>query len=119
MTHSMNSFFGLFAAAIATVSGAGCGGSNTSSKAVSSISISPSPCVVVRTQSAQLSAEATFPDGTTREITSSPGAVWTSENTQTLTVDATGIAVGVNSGSTNVTITYEGASSTTNCTVSP
>jgi hypothetical protein len=68
----------------------GCESSSSSLGAFAS-AISPSPCVVWRTQSAQLSAKATMPDGRKQDITSSP--------------------------SIDVTVVYRGATGTTNCTV--
>lgn len=94
----------------------GCG-SSTSSSSVSAIAVSPSPCGVGRTNSVQMSATATFPDGTKRDVTSS--AAWSTSNAQTATVDPAGTVVGVNAGSTGITATYDGATGKVYCTVSP
>ncbi len=94
----------------------GCG-SSTSSASISAIAVSPSPCAVGRTDSVQMTATATLPDGTKQTITSS--ADWSTANSQTATVNPSGIVVGVNAGSTAITATYEGASGSIDCTVSP
>lgn len=96
---------------------AGCGNSSTSSPAVSAIALSPSPCAVSRSNSVQMHAMATLPDGTKKDVTSL--AKWSSGNTQTLTVDQGGTIVGVNTGITAVTAEYEKANGTLDCTVSP
>jgi S1-C subfamily serine protease len=94
-------------------------GSSTSSSSVSAIAVSPSPCAVGRTDSQQMSAVATLPDGTKQTITTSPGVTWSTGNQNTATVDAQGIVVGVNAGVTSVTAAYEGATGSVDCTVGP
>ena len=96
-----------------------CGGSSTSSPSVSAIAISPSPCTVGRTDSRKLSALATMPDGTKKDITTDPAATWHSANTNTATVNSDGTVVGVNAGVTAITVGYQGASGTLDCTVGP
>jgi Bacterial Ig-like domain (group 2) len=95
---------------------AACGGS-TSSPNVSAISLSPSPCVLSRTNFRQLTAHATMPDGTKQDVTS--GASWSTDNMNTATVNKSGVVVGVNLGVTKITATYEGATGTEECTVAP
>jgi hypothetical protein len=68
----------------------GCGGSSTSSATVSAIAVSPSPCAVGRTDSIQMSALATLPNGTKEDITSNAETTWSSGNTNTATVDGAG-----------------------------
>jgi uncharacterized protein YjdB len=58
-------------------------------------------------------------NGSQNDITSSPGVSWTSSNNQTVTVSGAGALVGVNAGATNVSVAYQGATGTVNCTVSP
>ena len=94
----------------------GCGDS-TSSQSVSAIAVSPSPCLVGRTSSVQMTATATMPDGTKQTITTS--AAWSTANSQTATVNPSGIVVGVNAGSTSITAAYEGATGSVDCSVSP
>lgn len=100
-------------AALATA----CGGTSTPSSKVSAIELSPSPCVVSRTGSKQLTAHATLPDGTKRDITSD--ASWSTDNEHTATVSKSGMLVGVNGGVTKITVTYEGATGTEDCAVTP
>jgi uncharacterized protein YjdB len=98
---------------------AACGGSSTSSSTVSAIAISPSPCAVGRTDSVQMTATATLPDGTKENVTSSAGVTWTTGNSNTATADPTGVVVGVNAGVTAITAEYQDATGSINCTVGP
>jgi hypothetical protein len=66
-----------------------------------------------------MSAEATMANGSKRDITSAAGVEWSSGNAQVLTVNPTGVAVGVNPGVTSVKVFYEGASGSVDCTVAP
>jgi uncharacterized protein YjdB len=79
--------------------------------------VSPSPCGVGRTDSVQMSAIATFPDGTKQDVTSI--SAWSTANSQTATVNPTGTVVGVNAGSTSITAAYGGATGDIDCTVAP
>jgi hypothetical protein len=97
---------------------AGCG-SSTSSPTVSAIAVSPDPCAVGRTDSIQMKAEATKPDGSKEDITSASGVQWSSGNTSTLTVNQSGVAVGVNAGVTAVNVAYSGATGSIDCAVGP
>lgn len=94
-------------------------GSSTPSSSVSAIGVDPDPCAVGRTNSIQMSAQATMPDGSRKDITSATGAQWSSGNTNVLTVNASGVVVGVNPGVTPVKIAYEGATGSVDCTVGP
>ena len=93
--------------------------SSTPSSTVSAIAISPSVCVVTRTNSKQLSAEATLPDGSKMDISSNSTTTWSTGNTNTATVNASGVVVGVNPGVTQITASYGGATGSIECTVSP
>ncbi len=94
-------------------------GSSTSSSEVSAIGLSPDPCALGRTKTQQMSATATLPDGTKKNISSGEGATWSSANTGTATVSSDGVVVGVNAGVTSITIAYEGATGSLDCTVGP
>jgi hypothetical protein len=94
-------------------------GSSTPSSSVSAIAVSPDPCAVGRTDSVQMRAEATMPDGSKSDITSAAGATWSSGNTNVLTVNGSGVVVGVNPGVTSVNVAYHGATGTIDCTVGP
>jgi hypothetical protein len=98
-------------------SACGAGGSSTSSSSVSAIAVSPSPCAVGRTDSVQMSAVATLPNGTKQNLTSSSGVTWSTGNSNTATTNATGMVVGVNAGVTAITAEYQGATGTVDCTV--
>jgi hypothetical protein len=93
-----------------------CSGSTPSSE-VSAISLSPSPCVLSRANSRHLTAQATMPDGTKRDITADVS--WSTDNANTATVDKSGVVVGVNLGVTKITATYKGATGTEECTIAP
>jgi hypothetical protein len=97
---------------------AGCG-SSTPSSTVSAIGISPDPCAVGRTNSIQMKAVATMPDGTKEDITTASGVQWSSGNSGTLTVNQSGVVVGVNAGITSVKVAYSGATGSVDCTVAP
>ncbi len=92
-------------------------GSSTSSSSVSAIGVSPSPCAVGRTDSQQMSASATLPDGTKKDVTAA--ATWSTDNSNTATVNPSGVVVGVNAGVTKITASYEGATGSVDCTVGP
>lgn len=94
-----------------------CSGSSTSSATVSAIDLSPTPCTVGKSDSRTLTATATLPDGTKKDISSS--ATWSTDNSQTATVNGSGVVVGVNTGVTKITASYEGASGSEDCTVGP
>lgn len=101
---------------------AACGagsGSSTSSSTISAIELSPSPCAVTRTDSVRMAAVATMPDGTKENITSAAGVAWSTGNSNTATVDGTGVVVGVNDGITAITAAYQGATGSLDCTVGP
>jgi trimeric autotransporter adhesin len=93
-------------------------GSSTSSGSVSAIALSPSPCGVARTSSVQMGAVATLSDGTKQDL-GGRAVTWTTGNTSTATVSATGVVVGVNVGVTEITAAYQGATGSLNCTVGP
>lgn len=113
----MNSSIRFVILALVTTSGFACASSDTSSPTISVIDLSPSPCVVTKTNSTQLSAVATLPNGTKKDITSANGIVWTTGNSQTITVSQTGNIVGVNAGITEIAASYQGAKGTMSCTV--
>jgi hypothetical protein len=100
-----------------TLSG-GCVASSTSSATVSAISLSPAPCGLSRTNSVQMRAEATFTDGSKRNLGANE-AVWKTDKSDIITVSASGVVVGVNAGVGAVTAVYSGATGTLDCTVIP
>lgn len=107
-----------FAVAGAALLVAACG-SSTPSSSVSAIGLSPDPCAVGRTDSVQMHAQATMPDGSKSDITAASGVAWSSGDTNVLTVNDEGVVVGVNAGVTSVKVSYQGATGTLDCTVSP
>jgi hypothetical protein len=105
--------------AIAVLTTTACGGSSSPSSSVSAIGLSPDPCLVARTDSKQMSAVATLPDGTKRDVTSAAGVEWSSGNVNVATVNPMGVVVGVNPGVTSITADYEGATGSVMCTIGP
>jgi len=99
--------------------GCGASGSSTSSSTVSAIAVSPAPCAVGRTDSLQMSAVATMPDGTKQSLASRSGVEWTTGSSNTATVNPGGVLVGVNAGVTAVTAAYQGATGSIDCTIGP
>jgi hypothetical protein len=102
-----------------TASACGTTGSSTSSASVSAIALSPDPCALGRTKTQQMSATATMNDGTKENISTAPGVAWSSANDNTATVSAHGVVVGVNAGITSITIAFQGATGSLDCTVGP
>ncbi|MBI5534110.1 MAG: Ig-like domain-containing protein [Deltaproteobacteria bacterium] len=115
----MNTKTKLLISGFLACSAVACGTSSTSSPAVSAISLQPAPCVLRRTESTQMSAYATLPDGTKRDIGASPGVGWSTQDPSTATVNPSGVVVGVNPGITAVTAEYRGATGSINCAVGP
>jgi hypothetical protein len=97
----------------------GASGTSTSSAQVSAISIAPDPCAVGRTATQQMTATATLNDGSKQALSSGQGATWSSANTGTATVSNNGVVVGVNAGVTSITVAFEGATGSLDCTVGP
>jgi hypothetical protein len=64
-----------------------------------------------------MSASATLPDGTKKDVTGA--ATWSTDNSNTATVNSSGVVVGVNAGVTKITASYEGATGSVDCTVGP
>ncbi len=82
---------------------------------VTSIAVSPtSPTIAVDTAQ-QLTATATYSDGTTGDVTST--ATWTSSAPAFAFVNAAGLAGGVLAGSSIITASYSGVSGTASLTV--
>jgi hypothetical protein len=115
----MNAKLMLLAGSFLVLTAVGCGTSSTSSPAVSAISLQPAPCVLRRTDSTQMTAFATLPDGTKRDLGASPGVGWSTRDANTATVNPSGVVVGVNPGITEVTAEYRGATGSINCAVGP
>jgi hypothetical protein len=64
-----------------------------------------------------MTATATLPDGSKTTVTTT--GTWSTANAQTATVNPEGVVVGVNAGSTGITVSYQGATGSVDCTVSP
>lgn len=94
------------------------GNSGTSSDGnVSVVTVSPNPCGLSKTGSQQMSAQATYANGTKQDVTTS--ATWTSSNTATATVDSSGNVVGVSGGTVTITAALDGTTGSAGCVVGP
>ncbi len=79
------------------------------------ITISPSPITLPAGVSQQISANATFSDGTSRDVTSS--VTWHLGNATYATISGAGLLTGTAAGSTTLTATLSGVSATANVTI--
>lgn len=84
---------------------------------LASISISPASGTVAVAETQQFTATGTLADGGTLDVTDT--ATWTSSNTAIATINASGVAVGVSPGSSNITVTQAGVSASVSLTVDP
>lgn len=111
---------GLFAAL------SGCHGSPTrpettttttvpATKTVTSVTVSGTAPAVGST--AQMTATATFSDGTSQDITTL--AAWNTSNGAVATVNSAGVVTGVNAGQVNITATYQSSTGTISLTLAP
>jgi hypothetical protein len=127
------SFLSAFIVATA-MAGASCGGSPTAPRrppdsvggletplpaaTFSSIQIGTNPLVLrAAGETAQLTLEAFFPDGTSLERTAE--AQWTSQDGRVATVAPGGIVTAVGMGATRIDATYDGKRSTTDVVITP
>jgi Bacterial Ig-like domain (group 2) len=76
---------------------------------LASLTIAPSSATVTQGSFFQFAATATYADGTT----ATPNLTWSSSNSSAATVNASGLAYGVSSGSTTITGTYGSITGTT------
>lgn len=79
--------------------------------AVVSVALTPPSPVITTLTTVQLTAIATFQDGSTLDVTSNANTVWTSGTPGVATVNATGLVTGVTNGTTNVTAAFGGVTS--------
>lgn len=78
---------------------------------VASIAITPSSPMIAVAATVQLTAIATMGDSSTQDVTSDPNTVWASSSPGVATVSSTGLVTGVAAGTTTITATYGGATS--------
>ncbi|WP_226088487.1 Ig-like domain-containing protein [Vibrio bathopelagicus] len=84
---------------------------NVSSAVITAIQVTPSPVTVAKGQAQQLTATATFSDGTASDISRS--VAWVSADTAKATVSPTGLLSGVEVGHTTLTALKDGVTSNT------
>ena len=99
---------------------AGCGGSSSMSsgsttKVLSSIATSPTTADLAVGATQQFTAQATYNDGSTADVTSS--ATWADANGKVATITSSGMATGVAAGSTTVTASMGALSGTATLTI--
>lgn len=76
---------------------------------LTSIAVAPASASVQQGHPQQFTAQATFSDNSTADITAT--ATWVSSNTTVATIDPLGRATGVSTGTTNITATQDGVGS--------
>jgi len=110
---------------IASVLAWSCGGSSSNTPtapspaappSVTSIAVTGGATLTAAGQTSQMTATATFSDGSTQNVTAS--ATWQSSNASTATVSAAGVVTAVGSGTATVTATYQGRSGSISLTLS-
>jgi uncharacterized protein YjdB len=82
---------------------------------LTALAIQPTSQSILRGESHQFTATATYSDGSTANVTRS--ATWTSANATIATVNNTGLATGVGIGTTTVTASLSGQSASASLTV--
>ena len=88
---------------------------STTAVSLTSIAVTPANPTVRVGSTQQFTATGTYSDGSTNVITSS--VTWNSSSTQIATINSSGLATGVASGSTTITATSGTASGNTTLTV--
>jgi uncharacterized protein YjdB len=116
--YAHSSFLCLCLSLLLTV--AGCGGSSSmgssgTTKVLSSIAASPTTANLAVGASQQFTAQATYNDGSTADVTSS--AAWTDANAKVATITSSGMATAVATGSTTVTAAMGALSGTATLTI--
>lgn len=97
---------------------AGCNGFFIS-PSISSIYVTPAAATIAVKNTVQLTATATYSDGSTGPLTGS-SVGWTSSDTTVANVTSPGgLVTGVSTGSATITVSAQGASATATITVSP
>ncbi|OOF24797.1 Ig-like domain-containing protein [Salinivibrio sp. IB872] len=84
---------------------------NVSSAVITAIQVTPSPVNVAKGQTQQLTATATFSDGTSSDVSDS--VTWGDFDTATATVSSAGLLSAVEVGNTTLTATKDGVTSNT------
>lgn len=90
-------------------------GTTTLTQSLKSLTITPTAPSVTVGVTQQLTATATFNDGSTESVTTTSD--WSSSAVSMATVDSKGLVTGVAIGSANITVTYNGITATVPVTV--
>ncbi len=91
------------------------GAAALSVKTITSIAVTPAPASFAAGSTQQLTATATYSDGSTSDITST--AAWSVANPSVATVNSSGLATALASGTTHATATMNGVTGTDSLTV--
>lgn len=70
------------------------------------------PAVTASCHPLQYTATATFNNKTTKDVSNDSGTTWSSSSTSVASISSTGLATGVGLGTTNISASFEGVSST-------
>jgi hypothetical protein len=106
--------FCIFSSVACSSSDGSSGGGSSSNKSISTLDVSPNPCIVGHAASQQMTAKATYADGTSADVTS---AVTWSVSDDNATITSSGNLVGTNIGTVTVTATLDGVTGTAGCGV--
>ncbi len=87
----------------------------TAAATLTGITVTPADPSLVADGTQQFTATANYSDGSTKNVTSS--ATWSSSNTAVATINSSGLATGVTSGTTIITATDNSETATTTATV--
>lgn len=82
---------------------------------LSKVEVTPASASIVKGATQQFIAKAVYSDGSSQNVTSQ--AAWSSSNTSVATVNASGVATGVNAGSAAIVATYQEVSGNAALTV--
>jgi hypothetical protein len=106
--------FCIFSLVACSSSNGSSGGGTSSNKSISTLDVSPNPCVVGHASSQQMTAKATYADGTSADVTD---AVTWSVSDDNATITSSGNLVGTNIGTVTVSATLDGVTGTAGCGV--
>jgi len=106
-----NSLCFSFLLVLATTGCGSSGNSDSSTKTLTSIAVSPGNASIAAGATEQFTATATYSDGSTANVTSS--ANWTAANSAIATINSSGLATGIAAGSTTVGASMSGKNGTT------
>lgn len=87
------------------------------SVALTNLTITPSTATISVNGTQKYQAIATFSDSSQKDVSTDPGTAWSTGSSSIATIDNTGLAKGVDGGSTKVFATYQGETANADLTV--